>query len=115
MEDFYNKIGCDYQEAMVRFLNDESLYMKFLKKFKSDPSYNDMIEAINKKNVEAAFYAAHTLKGVCGNLSLKRLYDKVCVLVEELRVGDLSHTDELLPPIENTYHEIIDLIDEQKG
>ena len=38
--------------------------------------------------LRAAFEAAHTLKGVAGNLGLKPLYDAVCHIVEPLRRGE---------------------------
>ena len=41
-----------------------------------------------KKNYKEAFEAAHSLKGVLGNLSLTPLYDKVCEITELLRAGE---------------------------
>ena len=35
----------------------------------------------------SAFEAAHTLKGVTGNMGLTPLYDAVCTIVEPLRTG----------------------------
>ena len=36
----------------------------------------------------SAFEAAHTLKGVTGNMGLTPLYDAVCTIVEPLRTGE---------------------------
>ncbi|MBR6232339.1 MAG: Hpt domain-containing protein, partial [Erysipelotrichaceae bacterium] len=44
--------------------------------------------AIKENDLEAAFRAAHALKGVSGNLSLTPLYEKVVEITELLR----SHT-----------------------
>ena len=41
--------------------------------------------AIRSKNYEAAFEAAHGLKGSSGTLGLTPLYEAVCAVVENLR------------------------------
>ena len=40
---------------------------------------------MSEENRERAFRAAHTLKGVCGNLSLDKLLDSASKLTELLR------------------------------
>lgn len=44
--------------------------------------------AIENQEWRAAFEAAHTLKGVTGNMGLDPLYDAVCNIVEPLRLDD---------------------------
>ena len=103
-------MGIDYDDAMKRFMNNEDMYLSFLHRFKDDKSYQLMREALDQGHIQDAFEAAHTLKGVAGNLSLKRLYDRVCLLVEDLRVNDTSHIDDLLPPIIDEYTAIINML-----
>lgn len=62
--------GANVDEALERFMGNEKLYEKFLKKFAEDPSYVSLLDAIEKEDNHAAFIAAHTLKGVCGNFLL---------------------------------------------
>ena len=106
----YEQHGINYQEAMNRFFQDEDLYVSFLKKFPNDPSYNELIHALNKYDFVHAFEAAHKLKGVTGNLSLKTLYSNVCILVEELRCQNNTDYDRLMKPITSSYLKIIDFI-----
>ena len=44
--------------------------------------------AIDSGNLEAAFDAAHTLKGVVGNMGLTPLYKAVCDIVQPLRARE---------------------------
>ena len=57
----------DYQNTLNRFPN-EAFIKKFVLKFLDDNSYANLKEAIAAGNVEEAFRAAHTLKGVCLSL-----------------------------------------------
>ena len=106
----YEQHGINYQEAMNHYFQDEHLFVSFLKKFPNDPSYNELIHALNKHDFVHAFEAAHKLKGVTGNLSLKTLYSNVCILVEELRCQNNTDYDRLMKPITSSYLKIIDFI-----
>ena len=78
--------GIQADEALERLMGSEALLERFLKKFLQDKSYEELVSAIEGQELERAFRAAHTLKGVCGNLSLNRLGDLVKEQVELLRV-----------------------------
>ena len=49
------------------------LIQRFTLKFLEDQSYLQLKQALENKNYEDAFRSAHTLKGVCQNLSFDRL------------------------------------------
>lgn len=78
-------VGVDVDTGLKRFMNNEALYMKFLNKFLTEPTYEQLRECIQKEDYPEAFRQAHTLKGVSANLSLTLLADKVSELVELLR------------------------------
>ena len=61
--------GIDVDEALSRFLDNESLFERFLNKFLEDRNYLKLGEAIASGDNEAALAASHTLKGLCSNLS----------------------------------------------
>ena len=42
--------GVNVEEAMQRFMNNEKLLERFLKKFVVDGSYNDLVKAIEEKD-----------------------------------------------------------------
>lgn len=58
---------------------------------------------MEEKDVSGAFEAAHALKGLTGNLSLKELYRQTGILTEDLRRGDLAAASEIMPEFENLF------------
>lgn len=101
------KCGVDYDGAMERFMGRSDLYLNFIKKFLEDSSYQCMLEAIENKDVDTAFRHAHTLKGLCANLSLAKLRQECSELVECLRSGNLNDIAEPLERVEKTYQELL--------
>lgn len=84
LQECYKKIGADYDSVIGRLMN-ERIVKKFVFKFQSDPSFRNLEEAVREKNWEEAFRAAHTLKGICGNLSFSRLAEASATLTDVLR------------------------------
>ena len=108
VQECYEAFGGDYQEVVSRLRTDERI-ARFLLRVVDDGSYQLLIDSIASGNVDEAFRAAHTLKGVCANLSITRFGNSSSALTEILR--DLSHagkpfTDEvysLLEPVKEDY------------
>lgn len=65
-------------------LRSERLITKFVLKFPGDPSFSQLQSTLEEKNVEEAFRAAHTLKGVAQNLGFTPLYEATATLTEVL-------------------------------
>ena len=84
MRECYEAIGGNYEDVLGR-LRSEALIRKFTLKFLEDQSYPQLKQALNDKNYEDAFRSAHTLKGVCQNLSFDRLCEVSHELTELLR------------------------------
>ena len=84
MQECYKAIGGNY-EAVLGRLHSEALIQRFTLKFLEDQSYLQLKQALENKNYEDAFRSAHTLKGVCQNLSFDRLYEFSNELTELLR------------------------------
>ena len=84
LKECYEAMGADYDEVMSRLKTEERV-QKFLIKVLADPSYTLLCDSIAAKNVEEAFRAAHTLKGVGQNLSLTKMYESASVLADILR------------------------------
>lgn len=102
IQECYAALEGDYQEVLGR-LYSEALVQKFLGKFLSDPSYQLLDSSMKTKNYEEAFRAAHTLKGVCQNLSFTRLYQSSHEITEALRTKNFDLADQLLPSVEADY------------
>lgn len=80
----YMAMESDYDEILSRLGNDERI-QKFLAKFLNEKSYVLLCSSLEEKNMEEAFRAAHTLKGISQNLSFAPLINSVGLLVEKLR------------------------------
>lgn len=109
--------GINVEEAMQRFMNNEKLWTKFLKKFKADLSYENLVKAIEEKEWNKAFEAAHTLKGITGNLALSKLHDLVSRQTDYLRGenNDFEAAVAMMPEITEVYEKVLKLIDEVYG
>lgn len=103
--------GIDVDDALGRFLQNEALMMKFLGRFPADTSFSRLQEAMERGDAAQAFEAAHTLKGVTGNLSLKRLYQVLIPMVEELRAGDLAAASARMEEAELWYSRAAEALD----
>lgn len=84
----FTAYGGNYQDIMVRFMGSEAMYLKFLNMLPQDDSMDRLEAALAAGDLAAAFEAAHTLKGVAGNLGLTPLHRAVCAIVEPLRTGE---------------------------
>ena len=84
VQECYEAFGGNYQEVISRLRTDERV-ARFLQKVVDDGSYKLLCDSLETGNVDEAFRAAHTLKGVCGNLSITRFGESSSALCEYLR------------------------------
>ena len=80
--------GVDVENALERFMGKEDFLERMLKKFAADTNYAKLAEAVGKKDPESALQASHTLKGMCGNLSITSLIPLFTRQVELLRAEE---------------------------
>lgn len=86
LQECYAAMGGNYDEVIGR-LRSEKLVQKFVLKFLNDGSYQLLLDSLAAGDREEAFRAAHTIKGVCQNLSFTKLYASSAQLCEALRNG----------------------------
>ena len=98
VQEFYEIVGGDYKTALGRLMNDDFI-KRMLSKFVLKNSFDLMIDGFKNKDVKTLFEAAHSFKGVTGNLALTSLYDKTCVIVEAVR--DYMNIKELQEEIDD--------------
>ena len=72
LDQFYRAVGGTAAEAAPR-LGGADATRRFLRLFPLDDSFPRLSEALGRGDVQTAFRAAHTLKGVAANLGLERL------------------------------------------
>lgn len=100
-------VGILWPEALDRFLNNEPLLLRMLKRFSQEESFAQLCRALNDGDVSAAFAAAHSLKGVAGNLSIQPLYLLASEMTETLRAGHLQEATAQLPILQEQYNQTV--------
>lgn len=104
--------GIDVSDALNRFMGNESLFERFLGKFASDQNFKKLCDAVAADDSEAALTASHTLKGMCGNLSMITLSELLTKQVKAYRDGDPAAASSLMPEISEAYNKTITAISE---
>ena len=80
----YEAMGANYEDVEASLRTEERI-QKFLLRVLNDSSYDLLCTSMEARNMSEAFRAAHTIKGICQNLSLDRLYESSHALAELLR------------------------------
>lgn len=111
VQDLYNNLQGDFQEACKRLLN-EKMVTNFVLKFPTDPSMKQLRDAVAAYDIESSFRAIHTLKSVSGVLSLTQLYKVAWDLTEQLRPRLYQADPALLELVEKEYARTVDAISE---
>ncbi|MCI8624305.1 MAG: Hpt domain-containing protein [Provencibacterium sp.] len=109
LKECYAALGGDYEDVTHR-LPSEKMVRKFVFKFLNDPSYALLESSLEAKNYEEAFRAAHTIKGVCQNLSFSRLFASSNALTEALRGGWTPEAEGLVQQVTADYQATVSAI-----
>ena len=114
LQECYDKLGGDYREVSGR-LPSEKFIQKFVLKFLDDKTYELLTSSWQEENYEEAFRAAHTIKGMCQNLSFTALQDSSSKLTEALRGGLTPEAVPLYSQVQEDYARTADAIQEYKA
>lgn len=106
LKELYAQTGGEYESALQR-LHSENMLMKFVKKYAEDMSYSKLMDGVRNKDWEAAFRAAHTMKGIAQNLGFTVLQVAAEELTEDLRGASELSSDKLLEAVSSAHAEII--------
>ena len=77
--------GANVNEGLARCLNNEAFYLRLVRMGAMDKNFDRLNEALDAGDRQAAFEAAHALKGAIGNLALTPILEPVSALTELLR------------------------------
>ena len=91
--------GADTQEGLKRCLNNEGFYLRMVQKMPGDANFQKLYDAMAAGDQDAAFDAAHSLKGALGNLALTPIFAPVAELTELLRAHSRQDCTALLETI----------------
>ncbi len=109
LQECYSALGGSYEEVLSR-LSSERLVKKFALKFLTDPSYDLLVRSMGSEDWPEAFRAAHTIKGVCQNLSFTTLYQSSHALAEALRNGYTPEAPALYAQVQADYEKTVSAI-----
>ncbi len=110
IRDCYDIFGGDYDGVVARMCGEERV-ARFIPKFVSDPTYEELCNSIAAEDWETAFRASHTMKGVCANFGFTKLQQSSSDLCETLRSG--SPNDDTMPLFEEVkkdYEVVVDAL-----
>lgn len=102
IQECYQALEGDFNEVISRLYREE-LVKKFVVMFLSDTSFQLLEDAMRAGDLDEAFRAAHTLKGVSQNLSFTKLFHSSHEITEALRRKDRDSAKELLHQVEQDY------------
>lgn len=106
LQECYAALEGDYQGVLGR-LTSERMVQKFVLKFLNDGSFDLLVRSMEEENYQEAFRAAHTIKGVCQNLSFTRLYEVSNRLNEALRNGPTPEAPGLVEAVKTEYEQTV--------
>lgn len=107
VQEFYVEVEGNYDEIMKRLRTDERV-MKFVGMFAKDESYNTLVRTMQEGNIDEAFRAAHTMKGVCQNMAFTKLFQSSHAITEALRGKDMEQANKLLDQVTQDYQMVMD-------
>lgn len=93
------KYGIDYEDAMERVGGSADFFEQLAMKYLDDTHYVDLVAAMEVKDFDAGYAAAHALKGVSGNLSLTDLYKASAAVSDALFQGEYQAAEHLMPQV----------------
>ena len=99
--------GIDVDGLLERCMGSEMLLARLLKKFPADTSYARLAEAVEHGDESVALEASHTLKGVCGNLSMTALFALLARQVAALRGHDMTAAASMMPDVSRKYDDAV--------
>lgn len=114
LQECYEKLGGDYAAVSSR-LPSEKFIQKYVLKFADDKTMELLESSFTTGDYDEAFRAAHTMKGMCQNLSFARLEKSSSALTEALRGGRSAGADELFEEVRRDYALTMDTIKEYKA
>ena len=99
--------GIDYPDAMDRMGDNADLYKRLAFKYLDDSNFVDLVAAMDVKDFDAAYKAAHSLKGVAGNLSFAELYKIATTESDALHQGESQAAEKLLPDLKAAHEKVL--------
>ena len=88
LQELKAEIDIDIDGSLARFSNFEPMYLKYLKRFINEPTYEALEKAVQEQDFKGIESGAHTMKGIAGNLGLTALVSDFNNIVKQVRAGN---------------------------
>lgn len=109
-KDILTAASVDVNDALERLMGSEALFERLLKKFLEDSNFASLERAIDADDAKSALVFSHTLKGLCGNLSMTKLAGLFTEQTALLRKGDFNEAKEMMPAISSAYQDVSEAV-----
>lgn len=88
--DALRDFGANTDEGVARCFGKEDFYLRLVKMVvtQNQKDFDQLDASVKSGDLNAAFEAAHSLKGVLGNLSLTPILEPVSEITEQLRAKE---------------------------
>lgn len=83
----------DTEDALKRVCGNKIIYKKLLGSFKTTLQLEKLCGEVAADNLEEASRTAHSIKGVCANLSLKAAFEQILEVETHLKAGKVEPGD----------------------
>ncbi len=97
------KAGIDTESFLKRLMGNEALVRVFIKKFADDTTFSELKAALDDNDMKLAEMNSHTLKGMCGNMSLEELYGLFTEQVNYIRSGEFDKAKDMMDALSEKY------------
>ena len=107
--DDLKRFGANTEEGLKRCMGNEAFYIRLVKMMPNDQNFGILYDSIEKGDLDAAFEAAHALKGALGNLSITSLFEPVQTVTELLRARTQMDYAPIVSEIKAKHDELVKL------
>lgn len=104
------RLNVEVEASIKRFAGKEERYIKYLRLFGEDRSFEKLIDALEASEISEAFERCHTLKGLVSNLGFSTMMPAIYEATEILRRGETEGVIALLDSISDNYYGILNVI-----
>jgi hypothetical protein len=101
--------GANVDEGLGRCMGKEAIYLRLVGKMQADKGFDALVDALERNNLDAAFDAAHGLKGSSGNLALTPIFEPMCQITELLRNRTQTDYAPLMDQIRQAWEQLLAL------
>ena len=103
--------GANVDEGMGRCMGREDFYLKLVRMARNDTNMAKLRNAADAGDLDAAFEAAHALKGIMANLGLTPVLKPVTEITEMLRARSQADYGPLMDAVEAGWNGLVALVD----